>query len=62
MKTVKFENELYSVEEEFHDSYLLSGNIWVKKDMCEEIHDIPIVLTILARTTIVLIIIILFTL
>ena len=62
MKTIKFENEIYTVEEEFHDSYLLSNQLWVKKDLCEEIPDSPLVLTVIARTAIVLIIIILFTL
>ena len=60
MKTVKFENEIYSVEEEFHDSYLLSNGIWVKKDLCEEIPDVPVVLTVIARTVLVLILILLF--
>ena len=62
MKTVKFENEIYTVEEEFHDSYLLSCGLWVKKDLCKEISDVPIVLTVIARTILVLILILLFTL
>ena len=62
MKTVKFENEIYTVEEEFHDSYLLSCGLWVKKDLCNEISDVPIVLTVIARTILVLILILLFTL
>ena len=37
MKKVRFNGLIYTVEEEFHDSYKLSGSLWVKKSECKEI-------------------------
>lgn len=38
MKKIKFNGFIYTVEEEFHDSYKLSGGFWVKKSECEKVH------------------------
>ncbi len=56
MKKVKYQNEVWTVLDEFHDSYQLDGALWVKKSECEEIEN-EFALTPLSRIIIVLIIV-----
>ena len=42
MKKVIYCGKIYTVEEEAVSFYKLSGEIWVKKSACTEIHDFKI--------------------
>ena len=37
MNKVTYNGEIYTVEEEFHEYYRLSGSLWVKKNLCKQV-------------------------